>query len=279
MASSSDLMRNVVIQMPTEPGHVTLNIRERISRAKPATTASQPESTTASSLAKPALAGSLVPLREWLGRDLQGNRRIAERLEQLLKRLQDEASRLAQESNDAQAREWVQMLRLAQQILQESCAKLSGTLRSLVLLSHALSGTEMPATSEANDNLDHWVVFSRCWQERPLSLLLANISLLGAVYGNQPQGERLLSFVAPHFKEPWRVYARFMLVVALENDAAMAQTIFRKEVEPFASRTEAKSLQQALQALEEVLNFRNLYTQKVFGNEAIKASDPLDKLL
>jgi hypothetical protein len=279
MASPSELMRNPVIQTPTESGHATFDIRQRISRVKSAASASQPESTTASSLAKPALAGSLVPLREWLGRDLQGNRRIAERLEELLKRLQDEASRLAQERDDAQAREWVQMLRLAQQILQESCAKLSGTLRSLVLLSHALSGTEMPATSETNDNLDHWVVFSRCWQERPVSLLLANISLLGAVYGNQPQGERLLSFVAPHFKEPWRVYARFMLVVALENDAAMAQTIFRKQVEPFASSAEAKSLQQALQALEEVLNFRNLYTQRVFGNEAIKASDPLDKFL
>jgi len=277
MASPSDLMRNVVIQMPTEPGHATLDIRERISRAKPATSASQPESTTASSLAKPALAGSLVPLREWLGRDLQGNCRIAEKLEELLKHLQEKAHQMAEQTSDAQAREWAQMFELARQILQESCAKLSATLNALIQMRHALSGTDMQAASERSRKVDYWVVFSRCWQDRSVNLLLVNIGLLGAVYGNLPLAERLLLFVAPQFKQPWRIHARLMLVVALEDDAAMAHTIFRKRVEPFAPAAEAKKLQQALQALEEVVRFRDLFSQKVFDNDSIKASDSLSK--
>lgn len=279
MASSSDLMRNVVIQMPTEPGHATLDIRERISRASSAPSLRLAQPVVKTPMKKEALAGRLVPLRDWLARDLQGNNQITENLELLLKRLQDEASQPSGPSDETQTSEWVQMLALGRQVLRESCTTLSTNLKALIQLHHTLSGRDTPASPEPGIKLDYWVVFSRCWHDRSVSLLLLHLGLLAAVYGNLPSGERLLSFVAPHFKEPWRVHARLMLVVALEDDAAMAQTIFRKRVEPFAPAPEAKKLRQALQGLEEIVRFRDLFTQKVFGTETIKASDTLNKWL
>jgi hypothetical protein len=279
MASPSELMRNPVIQTPTESGHATFDIRQRISRASSAPSLRLTQPVIKTPMKKEALAGRLVPLRNWLARDLQGNNQITENLEQLLKHLQDEAGQSGVSGDDIQTREWVQMLALGRQVLRESCTMLSNNLKALIQLSHTLSGSDAAASSEPGIKLDYWVVFSRCWQDRSVNLLLLHLGLLAAVYGNLPSCERLLSFVAPHFKEPWRVHARLMLVLALEDDAAMAQTIFRTRVEPFAPASEAKKLRQALQCLEEIVRFRDLFTQKVFGTEAIRASDTLHKQL
>lgn len=259
---------NVAEKMPPT---VAVNLRERLA------TVSQKmkkDMRTAPDESDPGLAAQIVPLRDWLGMDLLNNKAISRNLDRVLEQLEQRATEAAKknESNIPQEklREYQTMLGLARQVWQESCAHLQDKLLKIEQLDQAMKMALQPnkpiISLDPHSVKDYWPTFREHWVKHPSPmLLLVHIGLLGCIYGNFPSGDRLLSYAAEHFVEPWRIHARLMLAVGFERDLSMAQVIYQKRIMKSAPPDYVRLTKCALENLEQRKQLRERMEKDVFG--------------
>jgi hypothetical protein len=207
---------------------------------------------------RPPLAGTLLPLRHWLGLDCLNGAPVFARLERLLTELKKTA--LKHQGPDAV--ETAQMLTLALDLLRTSQATLSQRIAILAEI-RARVREEVPPQAKFGpqyapySDIDYGDLVRDQWQGQPVMQMLLQIGLLGAVYDRLPEAEKLLRWVARHSTPAWRVDLQLMLLTAYEGDLGYARMIFDKRMTSHLdAKQHEKIRREVLPALEEIHQLR-----------------------